>query len=340
MVTAYAFAVYWAKQITCVAQFLTVTFYYIPCLYSLAPLVHPLENRPMALNIQTYRKTLRYQATVPAPQLQGHLRQLAQQDRIAEKQKRKYTYISIFGGVLAFLSFFLISMSPQFGVLTLILVVATTICAVLASRWNRLDIPNLRYELPQRLADLFSRDMDRGAPLEVSIDFSSPIKRNKKICTVPYPARRGWKMDCFEDPWLQLGGQFLDRTEFTVSLMERTVSRYGWKRGRSGKSKFKRKNKFKGFDAQIYLKFPRKTYGAIALLKSDLPEAITLPTGVKLKRLKVHPNQLFLQVKIPANCALLRNQSALDGLYQLVTQLLLSAYQGLNLSKALSKSKR
>ena len=217
---------------------------------------------------------------------------------------------------------------------------ATIVLAILASRWRRLDVPNLRYELPQRLADLFSRDVNRETPLGVTLDFSSPTKRHKKICTVPYPARRGWKMDCFEDPWLELDGQFLDRTAFKVSLMERTVSRYGWKRGRSGKSKFKRKNKRKGFDAQIELKFPRKTYGAIALLRPDLPEAIRLPTGVKLKRLKVNQNQLFLQVKVPENCALLRSQSTLDGLYQLVTQLLLSAYQGLNLSKTLSKASR
>ena len=52
----------------------------------------------MALNLQSFRKTLRYEATVPIPQLQVHLKQLAHQDQIAEK-KSANTPFSVFSVV-------------------------------------------------------------------------------------------------------------------------------------------------------------------------------------------------------------------------------------------------
>jgi hypothetical protein len=291
----------------------------------------------MAFDIQSFRKQLRYQTSATAAQLQVNLKQIAQQDQLAEQQKKKYTTVAIACGVLCIPVFFLISVFPPAVILILGLILAAAITGIIASRWGRLDIPNLRYDLPQRLVDLLSRDIERDAHFGMCLDFSTPTHKSKKTGTAPYPARRGWKMDSFEDPWLHLSGHFLDNTEFTLQLTEFTVTRYGWKRGRSGKNKFKRKSKFKGFETQLVLQFPRKKYGAMTLLAADLSQAVKLPPGTLLKQLKADDHQLLLRVKVPAESQILREQSALEGLYQVFTQMLLSAYQGLNLSRELSR---
>lgn len=294
----------------------------------------------MAFNIQSFRKTLLYQSSTSASQLKVNLKQIAEQDQLAEKQSRKYNTIAVILGVLTLLSFLLaVGVSPMATVLLVVLFVATVTTAIIASRWGRLDIRNLRYLLPERLVDMVSRDMAREEPLTVRLDFSKPIEKRKKVSTQPYPARRGWKEDSFEDPWLQMEGRLLDNTVFDFRLQELSVTRYGWKRGRSGKRKFKRKTKPKGFEAALLLKFPRKKYGAITVIASDLQNAIKLPQKVTLKQLKVNDHQLLLRIKIASDYQQLWQEDAiLDGLYRVIAQMFLSAYQGLNLSKELSKA--
>ena len=297
----------------------------------------------MAFNIDSFRKTLLYQSSTSVSQFKVNLKQIAEQDKLAEKQAKKYSTIAVILGVLTILSFIIAiresPMEPLGTVVLVVLFVATVVTAIIASRWNRLDIRNLRYLLPERLVDMLSRDMARDELLTVRLDFSKPIEKRKKVSTQPYPARRGWKEDSFEDPWLQMEGRLLDNTVFDFRLQELSVTRYGWKRGRSGKRKFKRKTKPKGFEAALLLKFPRKKYGAITVMASDLENVIKLPQKVVLKQLKVNDHQLLLRIKIASDYQQLwQEDEILDGLYRVIAQLFLSAYQGLNLSKELSKA--
>lgn len=295
----------------------------------------------MAFNLKTFQKTLRYQASPTVSQLRSHLNQIADQDKIAEKKAKTYTTIAIICGVLVFVSFFIATGVPTLGVLLMVVsLVAAIIAGIMASRWNRLDIPDLRYRALPGLADILSRDMALNAPLDVNVDFSKPTEKQKSIGKHPWPARKGWKEEAFEDPWLHLSGRFLDNTIFTLHLTELTVKRSGWKRSRSGKSKHKTKTKPKGAEAKLLLKFPRKKYGAITMLNEALPKVVNLPSEVVLKQIKANDHQLLLRVKIPANSAILRNAASTHGLPELFTRMLLSAYQALNLSKTLSKASR
>lgn len=285
----------------------------------------------MAFDLQSFRKTLIYQATPSAVQLQANFKQIEAQDKQAEKKRKRYLAISIIAGILAVGSLFLMSIASAIVVLSIILFVVAVVAGVLTSRWSRLDVSDLRYELTTSLVDMLNRDMKKDAPLNVRVDFSNPTGSRKQVSKGPWAGRRGWTQAVFEDPWLRLSGCFLDDTLFALTLSEQTVVRSGWKRSRSGKSKHKTKIKPKGYEAKVVLQFSRKKYGAIALLENDLSQAVQLPNGVTLKKIKANDHQLVMQAKVPP-------QFSEQYFYQLFAQMMLSAYQGLNLSKALSKA--
>lgn len=285
----------------------------------------------MAFNLKSFGKTLVYKGSPSAIQLQANFKQIAEQDKQAEKKRSRYLIAACIFGFGAF--FTIIWASSSFGLtLASIFAAVAVITLILGIRWGRLDIPDLRYKLPTRLVDMLGRDMVKGAAFDVRVDFSNPTHKNKQTAKAPWPGRRGWTQRTFEDPWLQLSGQFLDNTLFVLMLTDLTVVRSGSKRSRSGKTKYKKKTKPKGMEAKLLLKFPRKRYGAVTALQSDLEGAVNLPQSVMLKKIKVNDHQLLIKAKV--------SPYGLDedGLYQLFTQMLLSAYQVLNLSKELSKS--
>lgn len=286
----------------------------------------------MTFSLDSFRKNLRYSGSPSAARLQADLKKIATQDKKAEKKKKIYIAIAIISAVCAFFAVIWIAETGRSATLPILLIGVAVVTGTLGGRWNRLDVPDVRYSLPARLVDMLGRDMPKGATFETRIDFSNPADKKKKISEEPWPARRGWKQAVFVDPWLFLSGKFLDDTRFVLSMTEMTVVRSGWKRSASGKRKHKKKTKPKGMEAELSLQFSRKRYGAVTALRSDIQSAIALPPGVTLKKVKVNDHQLVLVVKVGPHTL------DIDGYYQLWTQMLLSAYQVLNLSKALSKS--
>ena len=286
----------------------------------------------MAFDLKSFSKTLIYQGSPSAAQLQANFKWIETQDKQAEKKAKICIAIAVIAGILAFLSFIWVAETAASGIIPVVLIAIAVVAGIFGSRWSRLDVPDLRYALPMRLVALLGRDMAKDAPFDARIDFSTPTHKKKQVDKGPWSGRSGWTQTSFEDPWLRLSGRFLDNTLFVLTLTELTVKRSGWKRGRSGKRKHKTKTKPKGMEAQLFLKFPRKRYGAVTVLESDLAGAVQLPQGVALKKIKVNDHQLLLKAKVAPN------RLGLDGFYQLFTQMLLSAYHVLNLSKALSKS--
>ncbi len=287
----------------------------------------------MPFSLSSFRKQLRYETSASAGQIQAHLKQIAELDKLAEKKKKQYTIAAITAVILAFVCLFSSTAVPFFMFVMVAFIVLAVVVCILGSRWGRFDLFDMRYELPQRLVEMLSRDMAKNSPLDARLDFSSPTTPPKQTSQGPYPRRSGWKQAFYEDPWLHLQGQFLDSTTFDLNLIEHTVVRSGTKRSSSGKVKHKRKVKGKGCEIQLVLRFPRKKYGAISLLQADLPQAVSLPAGIVLKQIKANDHQLMLRVKAPIEAC-----HSVDSFYRLVTKMFLSAYQALNLSKTLSKS--
>ncbi len=288
----------------------------------------------MAFNSGLFSTQPLYETSASAVQLKVYTDRVASQDKLAEKRKRVCTTVAISAFVLTFLTVLMAPAAPTFALIATVLSAITGIvAAILAQYLGRLDVTDVRYKLPPRLCDMLGRDMAKGAVFNIRIDFSKSTAKHKMTHKGPYPARRGWKQAFFEDPWLRISGQLLDSTTFDITLRDHTVVRSGTKRSSSGKIKHKRKVKFKGCEAQLVLKYPRKKYGAMSVLAADLSEAVNIPHGMTLKQIKANDHQLVMRVKAPAEVG-----AAAENLYQLITQMLLSAYQALNLSKALSKA--
>lgn len=263
------------------------------------------------------------------------LEEIAQLDQVAEQKKARQTKILIGAFITLFASIFLCIFLPPLGFLLLAGSILTAIYAgIRVAQLNRIDLANDRYGLVQKLLTMLSRDLPDNTSLSLKLVLDKPTDKRKKRGTVPHPNRKGWKIDQFRDPWLTLRGRLLDGTRFLITATELYQTAYGWKRGRSGKNKYKTKSKPKGAELGVTLIYPRRKYGAIQVLEKDAMGAIQLPDGVRLKQWKMTGKALRLGVKT------LPDPTASDRrLYQTFTMMFLSLYQILNLARALSKKK-
>ncbi|MEO1093700.1 MAG: hypothetical protein AAFX01_02220 [Cyanobacteria bacterium J06638_28] len=278
-----------------------------------------------------------YQTTATAARIKLDCQAIAEFDKQLEQQANLATTLIVIGVVALFLSFLGSALLGNAVLLYIILPLALGAIitgSVLNLQTQGLRIPDIRYQLVLELIDILSRDMEENAFLHLQLNCSPTTHKLKKLDTIPHPSRpgrRGWKIDRFQDNWLTLGGTFIDDTNFSLAVIERAIAKYGWKRSRSGKRKFKRKEKSKGIELSLDLQLPRKRYGAIQVLQQEVSQAIQLPPQVRLKRLKISDRSFFLSIQAPPE---LVEHHALE---RLVTQLLLNAYHVLNLAKQLSK---
>ncbi|MEM0979231.1 MAG: hypothetical protein AAGH78_03050 [Cyanobacteria bacterium P01_H01_bin.58] len=278
-----------------------------------------------------------YQTTATASRIKLDCQAIAEFDKKLEKQASLATTLIIVGVAALFLSFLGSALLGNAVLLYVILPFALGAIitgGVLNLQTQGLRIPDNRYQVVPELVDTLSRDMEENAVLHLQLNCMPTTHKLKKLDTIPHPSRpgrRGWKIDRFQDNWLTLGGAFVDGTNFSLAVIERAIAKYGWKRSRSGKRKFKRKEKSKGVELSLDLHFPRKRYGAIQILQQEVSQAIQLPPQVHLKRLKISDRSFFLSIQAPPEFV------KSHALKQLVTQLLLNAYHVLNLAKQLSK---
>jgi hypothetical protein len=308
----------------------------------------------MSINLEIFRKTLIYEMTAPVSPILEDLEQIAVIDRAAEAQQNKFRQlrnkfltgmgISI---LVAFISIFLLSQgSGSIAIIGFLLLglgilgfIAFLIAAIYAeskkSFHGRFNLPNQRYELLKQVLQMVVRDMEPAAEVSVRLVLSPPSQKNKLIQTVPHRYKTGFKVDFYQDEWLTVNGNFLDKTEFLLTTTECNQTAYGWKRSSSGKSKYKTKSKPQGLEVDLKLNYPLRRYGAIKVVKEQAVEAVKLPEKVQLKNLKITDKDIRLSVKIPPfKPSENWNQ---ENLYQTITMMFLSLYQVLNLSRILSK---
>ncbi|MBW4521584.1 MAG: hypothetical protein KME16_18040 [Scytolyngbya sp. HA4215-MV1] len=289
----------------------------------------------MPVDPKSFQKKLQYQSTASAQRLMADLEDIAKIDQFAEQEKARQNKVLIAAFITLFVSIFLTIVLPPLGILLLIGSIVTTVYAgIRLSQLNRIDLANYRYGLVQKLLGMLSRDLPENANLSLKLILDKPTEKRKKLGTVPHPHRQGWKIDQFRDPWLTLRGRLLDGTRFLITATELHQTAHGWKRGSSGKNKYKTKPKTKGSELGLTLIYPRRKYGAIQVLERDAMGAIHLPNGVRLKQWKMTGKALRLGVKTPPD------PTASDqGLYNTLTMMFLSLYQILNLARTLSKKK-
>jgi hypothetical protein len=292
----------------------------------------------MAIDLKQFGRNLMYTASAPIPEVLADLQAIVSFDRLAEAKKRQFNNLLIGCFLVGFLAIILLA-GLQLTILGLPLLWGAIgvgiVAAVMLGRYGHRDLADHRYQLLQKTLDMLTRDTMSGAVVQVRADLGSALQAHKKTETTPHPHRKGWKIDHFVDPWLQLEGEFLDGTRFTLVMSELHIKQYGWKRGRSGKSKYKTKTKAKAAQLNLTLQVPRKKYGALSILEQDASGAIQLPASVRLKQFKLSDNRLTLVTKTPPWFG----SDQVNQLYQTLVMMLMSLYQILNLARVLSKPK-
>ncbi|MEG3956626.1 hypothetical protein [Microcoleus sp. herbarium2] len=290
----------------------------------------------MAINLKTFAKDLTYQANTSVRQIFKDLKEIAEIKQLAEQ---KVAYFSKLAGwswlgivLIIIIGLFFPSLNTWTSLrglgffLLAVLIVPAIFCSVKWNYYHKLKLRDDRYELSKKIVSMVNRDRTPKSNVKILIHFTPAGKMGKKIQTLPHPSKRGWKLDIFEDQWLTLEGNFLDSTNFFLTVTDLNRTAYGT----NARGKWKSKNKPKGTEINLKLSFPSKKYGCIHVIQKAAPEAVKLPGLVNLKRMKVTPKAIDLTVNTPYF-------SNYPEMYQTITMMFLSLYQVLNFAKLLSK---
>jgi hypothetical protein len=297
----------------------------------------------MPIELPEFRKSLTYATQAPITNVITELQEIVEIDHLAEvKQKEHgkkalYYFLSAIASIVLIIILVNINIDSGLMVILLFLIIICLIIAciyelVMRGKFKKLNIDNYRYGAIKNIVQMLARDMDEAAVIELQLSFQTIDKKENKTNTIPHPHKQGWKIDSYQYEWLKMKGQFLDKTRFELNATGISKKQYGWKRGSSGKNKYKSKTKSGGLDINLHLIYPQRRYGAVKVLRNEVVDAIKLPELSELRGLKVTEKAIILTVRIAAQVA--ENQ---ENIYQTMAAMFLSIYQVLNLAKMLSK---
>lgn len=300
----------------------------------------------MPIELENFRKHLTYTVKSSVQDILDDLKSLAELDIEAEKKQKEYGKKSLFcflGFLSSFVLIFIIALlninAEIAGLIALILslvsaalLIVSIYMLIMRFKFKHLNLRNCRYELAKQVIQMLHRDMQPADLLNVNLSFQKTEKSEHKRGTVDHPYKSGWKIDSFQKEWLLIQGKFLDKTYFELSLTEVVKKQYGWKRGSSGKSKYKSKSKPVGLDISLRLTYPQRRYGAVKILQNQVNQAIQLPQSSTMRRLRVTDELILINARM--NPDLLDNSQEI---YQIIAAMFLSCYQVLNLAKMMTK---
>jgi len=300
----------------------------------------------MSALLKTLQKNRSYERTATISEILADLNEIGEIDKLSELKQKEYGTKALyyfFGlGASIVLINFIISLHSNDSYLSLVIVllfvaiivfiIACIYALLRRMKYRKLNLNNYRYELSKQVLQMLARDIDNTINIDLQLSFQAiQAKENNKV-TVAHPHKSGWKIDNYQHEWLKIKGQFLDKTRFGLTAIELSKTQYGWKRGRSGKSKYKSKTKNLGLEVILKLTYPIKRYGAVKLLDNEALSAIRLPTFCQMRGLRITDKSINLAVRISPDMS--ENN---EEIYQSVTMMFLSLYQILNLAKILSK---
>ncbi|BAY13919.1 hypothetical protein [Calothrix sp. NIES-2098] len=299
----------------------------------------------MLIDLQKLRKNQIYTAKATVKNLMADLQEIAELDRLAELQQSKHGkralqyFLAILGSfVLTVVLSVLKVETTVLGLAIILLVLGIFVLTILLIyelfkkiQFSKLNIVNYRYEVTQRVVQMLARDIDESGEIELNLSFKSTVSQEYKQ-TIIHPRKPQWKIDKYQHEWLKLEGQFLDKSHFLLTATELSKTQYGWKRGSSGKSKYKSKTNAVGLDVFLTLNYPQRRYGAVKILQNEVSNAVKLPNLSYLRGLKVTEKAMHMSVRMAPQVA-----DNSGEIYQTITMMFLSLYQVLNLAKILSK---
>ncbi|MBD2448393.1 hypothetical protein H6G76_14740 [Nostoc sp. FACHB-152] len=300
----------------------------------------------MPIDLKQFRQHLIYKAQAPVAKIIDDLQEIAEVDHLAELKQKEYGQQTLYYFLGIIITVVLMLVAPNaitntglqsvlvalFALAIIVLSIGFIYALVNRFKFGRINVVNSRYQSTQRILQMLSRDMDANADIELQLSFQPIEKDEYKTNTTPHPIKSGWKIDHYQHEWLKIQGQFLDKTRFELSATDISKKQYGWKRGSSGKSKYKSKTKSGGLDINLNITYPQRRYGAVKLLKNEATNAIKLSRLAHLRGLRITDKAMHIVVRVAPNVV-----GSPEEVYQTITAMFLSVYQILNLAKVLSK---
>jgi len=271
-------------------------------------------------------------------------------DAESEELERKGRKIAVFSGVGVALGVIMIVAGMAFvtspaifipGVLIGIGGIIGLIFGIQKKKTHgRLNLENRRYEVPAKLLGLLRADAKPGEPMSCHIDFDDHNAKRKLV-------REGkaghWNVKYFISRWLDINGRLADSTKYSLAMLVKHQDRHRTKRSASGKLKHKSKSKTSQ-EYIVKLKVKATKYPQLKELLSDVSAkasaAVRLPQEATVKSLEVSEDGLSLAVTIPRGFTATDSNETkvIQKTVEVVTSMLLSLYQILNLCKAIDKA--
>lgn len=294
----------------------------------------------MTLNAARFQKSLTYKNEADTQSVMADLEQVRAIDEATEKLLRKWriiTALSFLGGFGVAVLLAINNQKTIAGGVALAGGCTFVFGIITYMRHRSSDIDNRRYLLASQLLGLLRVDFAPEQPVSAELDFrriDHKAKFKDKGTAGP------WKVKFYRDPWLSLSGRFADGTSFQLVQTDLHQDRSQVKRSSSGKYKHKSKTK-SAFEAELRLRFKPEKYRHMANLKTDAEQAVQLPDGIELKKLRYNDKEIGLRIAGKGPWSVMQQKAMLgegfDGTRTL-SLMFLSLFQILNLSKAIDKS--
>lgn len=276
-------------------------------------------------------RTKTFRGQITAETLSQSLTELEMLDKTSERKKSKGCLIAA-SGVIGLVCAFFLANAPSGIVWLGWLIGAAGLGAcvwgsVMRAAASSTDFEDKRYQLLSRMHSLMKVDMAADASLDLLLDMQPVDSKNKKVNS----GRAGiWNVDYYEDPWLKLTVKLLDGSRLSLTFIEKYQYRHRKKRSASGKIKHKSKTK-SSVQAVATLKSKEEKYPMPAELVRQAKGAVQLPSGSTVKGFSVEDGVLVLKVAS-------KTTWTVNSASQLLSAMMLSLYQVLNLSRRVRKA--
>ena len=278
------------------------------------------------MELAKFDSTLVYQKTAPVELIRQDLIQLRGYDKTHEKSAKRWLTIALLCMPLTIAG--LILFWPA-GVVTVVVMIVSFL--IYGHHANR-NIEDRRYETANNVLFLIGHDIGKDVPVNVTIDLrptthASKLKNTGKVGV--------WSVKYFDDPWLSVSGKLLDGTSFDCSLTDMLQKKSAWKRGRSGKNKYKSKEKSR-LRADLRLRVKAKEYPGLETVAANAREAIKTPYLVEVRDFSCADCTLKLatESKAPWDSKLrMETGSPNRSGPEIVSMMFLSLYQILNFAR-------
>lgn len=246
----------------------------------------------MPLDRDAFLESLVYSETGSAVQVERDVATLRGLDLRAEGVQRRWA-LAVGGFLLAGVAALAFANESAWTPVSAIPLAAAVFGALVSFRIvhsaERVDTENRRYELLGKLVGLTRIDMAPDAELSVQLDLRPALHPDKRARTEEVGP---WSVETYEDMWLQLRGQLLDGTRFTVLVEERRRQRV---RRAEGPGNAEVSGPLKEARFLVELQPHARSHRDLAALGNGAEQAVRLPAFAQLAGLQIEDDVLRLE---------------------------------------------